>query len=111
MKLKLGEKRESSMGGMVTSWARDVTLEDGRVFQVSHFRGNRRIRIAYKPRGPGMYGWHWFARVKGEGVDIEVGRVSKSLGCKGILREAGLIEGETKQATERPRFIPQEFQH
>lgn len=86
MKLTLGKKRIDIMG-----WARSVTLEDGRAYRIYVKRG-KRVRIPYKPRGQNI-GYHWWADVYEQGGrSVAYLQVSKSLGVRGILREAGLIE-------------------
>ena len=101
----LGEKRVSETFLNYEGWNRRVSLEDGTELLVVMEKGSKRIRIAYKPRGAGAYGFHWYGKVitldGGRSIfdpiirkwvsSIDVGRVSKSIGCKGILEQAGLI--------------------
>ncbi len=91
MKIKLGEKRTSLRG-----WARDATLEDGRMFRVSVTKGRHR-RIAFARRGENI-GFDWWAAVMqveltGERFPRTVKRfeqflVNKSNGVRGILKMA-----------------------
>ena len=89
MKISLSEKRTSMQG-----WARTATLADGRVFYVSVRRG-KRVRIPYKPRVENV-GFHWWAEVYEPATKNRSRsfRVSKSLGVRGILIDAGVIEGD-----------------
>lgn len=88
----------SSDGG----WSRVVELDDGRRFRVTVTRGNR-VRIAFKPIGPTGFGYKWYGRVweltdamvGGRHVDtVEVweGEVGKSIGARGLLTYAGIVE-------------------
>jgi hypothetical protein len=87
-KLKLGTKNVKSFDS--ECWARTVTLEDGRQFRVFVNRGNR-VRIPYKPRGQNI-GYQWHADVYEVGGRRIAGfLVTKSLGVRGILKRAEII--------------------
>lgn len=86
MPVKLSPKNVSIRG-----WSRKATLDDGRVFWISVTRG-KRVRIPFKPRGQNI-GFHWHAHVQEYPKDHHwAGRVTKSLGVRGCLIEAGVIE-------------------
>lgn len=93
MKLILGDKKVDEQRG---TWSRCCWIESGvsgdlpREVWIHHYRG-RRVRIPFKPKGPEAHGFHWHASVYSAGRCIFDERVGKSLGCRGILREAGLI--------------------
>lgn len=80
------EKRENLFG----EWSRVCTV-DGQEYSV-FMRKGKFVRIPYKPRGKN-HGWHWhgvvYQKDKGQ---IWTGRVPKSIGVRGILLCAGLIE-------------------
>ena len=102
MKISLSEKRTSMSG-----WARTATLSDGRVFHVNVRKG-KTVRIPYKPRGENI-GFHWWAEVYEPATKNRSRsfRVSKSLGVRGILIDAGVIEGKYAPRTEAaPRNGP-----
>jgi len=100
MKIIYGEKSEANdfvSGG----WQRYVTLEDGRMFNVSLSRGRRR-RIAYKPRGQNI-GFEWWAYcsevviAEGRRFPQQVKRypviqVDKSSGVRGILKHHKILK-------------------
>ena len=100
MKIKLGKKNTSYMGG----WTRYATLDNGRMFQVCVSRG-KRVRIAFQRRGKNI-GFHWWAMVRevdnnGDRFPKTIKRfvnfrVSKSLGVRGILRELNLLDDQTR---------------
>ena len=84
----LSPKNENFRG-----WSRIATLSDERQFYVSVTRG-KRVRIPYKPRGQNI-GFHWHATVtERNGKVRDAFRVPKSLGVRGILRHAGVIDNE-----------------
>lgn len=90
--IKLGEKRTALFG----SWYRTAEVGDKK-FHVGVERGKKK-RIAFKPRGPGAYGYEWHGFVRDErGRDIWSGRVGKSLGTRGLLRAAGLLTGPDQE--------------
>jgi hypothetical protein len=67
-------------------------LDDGRVFHVCIQR-NRRVRIPYKPRG--TFGWTYTGTVRdAAGKVLVADRVAGSLGVRGLLRLAYLLEPE-----------------
>lgn len=82
------DKREDFNG-----WSRTCELigDDGLTYryQVSVRRG-RAVRIPYKPRGKNR-GWKWNGTVFENGKQIWAGPVSGSIGCRGLLIEAGVI--------------------
>lgn len=81
----VGKKRTTLFG----SWSRQVKLADGRIVWVGVDRGNRVLKIAFKPRG--TIGFHWHGYVRDEqGKSLWKGRVEKSIGALGLLRCAGL---------------------
>lgn len=87
MKITLGEKRDNGRG----AWYREATV-GGIMYRVSMSHG-KRVRIPYKPRGPGAYGFHWYGLVRdADGHRIWSGRAPKSLGVRGMLIVAGVIE-------------------
>lgn len=61
-------------------------------YHVSVQRG-KSVRIAFKPRGQNR-GWHWHGSVYREGKCVWSGRVPKSLGVRGLLKEAGVFGKE-----------------
>lgn len=94
MKLLLEEKRLDDLGG----WKRSVLIDrqtDGvenlRVSVIS--RRGKSVRIPYKPKGENR-GYHWWGDVydRDSARCLWSGRVAKSLGVRGILRRAELIE-------------------
>ncbi len=99
MKITYGEKRISGdiMGG---AWQRYVTLEDGRIFNVSITRG-RSVRIAYKPRGQnrGFEWWAYCSECKHDDGDryptsikrYPVVQCNKSTGVRGILKHHNIL--------------------
>lgn len=93
MRLILGDKKIDEQRG---TWSRTVWIESDiegdlpRVLRIHHRRG-KRVRIPYKPKGPEAYGFHWYAEVYESGRCEFSERVGKSLGCRGILRLAGMI--------------------
>lgn len=82
-----GPRRED-----VAGWSRTVRV-GGQDYTVSVRRG-RPVRIPYKPRGQNR-GWQWSGSVYRTGFSpghVWSGRVPGSLGCRGLLIEAGVIE-------------------
>lgn len=77
------ERTENPFGG----WARNVRVGDVE-YQVSVRRG-KSVRIPYKPRGQNR-GWHWHGSVYAGGKCLWSGRVPGSIGCRGLLEEAGV---------------------
>ncbi len=68
-------------------WSRRIRY-NGTDFMVGIEQG-KLTRIAYKPRGPGAYGHHWIGFVRdAKGHSLWSGRVSKSVGCAGLIRFA-----------------------
>ena len=99
MKISYGEKRETT-GIRAGNWQRYVTLEDGRIFNVSIVRG-RSVRIAYKPRGENM-GNEWWAycsecsqipgaRYPSTFKRYPVIQCNKSTGVRGVLKAHEII--------------------
>jgi len=79
-------------------WSRNVEV-DGVRYQCAISQG-KRVRIAFKPRGENI-GYQWHGSVYGPEKQWHFGHldgVTKSTGCKGLLRLAGIIEntGENK---------------
>lgn len=99
MKISYGEKREAN-GFQSGSWQRYVTLENGRMFNVSIAQG-RRVRIPYKPRGENIgFEWHAYCtectQDKGARFPTTVKRfpviqVNKSTGVRGVLKYHEII--------------------
>ena len=85
MKIKFLEPKRDSLRG----WSRRAE-HDGKEFHCSVMRG-KRVRIAYKPRGPGAFGFWWFGSVRVDGKLIFNGQVAKSIGCRGLLKMAGVF--------------------
>jgi len=84
--LVLGERHENAFSG---TWSRKVTL-DGRELRVGVERG-KRVRIAFKPRNNGGWGYHYYGFVRENGREIWCDRVQGSAGVRGILVDAGLL--------------------
>lgn len=81
------DRREALFGG----WSRTLKVGD-QEYCVCVTRG-RSVRIPYKPRGQNR-GWKWNASVYRIGTNhgrVWSGSVEKSLGCRGILLEAGVL--------------------
>jgi len=99
MKISYGEKREAT-GIRSGNWQRYVTLENGRIFNVSIVRG-RSVRIAYKPRGENMGNewWAYLSECKHEdGARFptmvrryETIQCNKSTGVRGVLKAHEII--------------------
>lgn len=82
------DKRETFNG-----WNRSVNV-DGVEFCVSVQRG-KSVRIPFKPRGKNR-GWHWNGAVYRMGPGggyVWTGRVPGTIGVRGLLIEADIIEG------------------
>jgi len=81
------EKRETFDG-----WSRTVRVA-GQEYSVSVRRG-KMVRIPYKPRGQNK-GFHWYGSVYRIGANagrVWTDRVPGSIGCRGLLIDAGVIE-------------------
>jgi len=99
MKISYGEKREAT-GVREGNWSRYVTIENGRMFNVSIVRG-RSVRIAYKPRGQNRGNeWHAYcteckqetgARYPTTVKRFPVIQVNKSTGVRGVLKYHEII--------------------
>ncbi len=104
------EEKQVFRGLGDAGWSRVVELDDGRRFRVTVSRGNR-VRIAFKPAGPGGWGFKWYGRVS-EFVDLNLhaeiwhGEVGKSIGARGLLARAGLVE-----KGKSPREVIREARH
>lgn len=85
-RLVLGERRENAFTG---TWSREITL-DGRTLRVGVERG-KRVRIAFKPRNNGGWGYHYYGFVRADGAEVWSGRVQGTAGVRGILVDAGLL--------------------
>lgn len=84
--------RRETFGG----WTRNVKI-DGQEYALSVKRG-KAVRIAYKPRGQNR-GFQWQGSVYRMGAEsrcIWAGRVIGSIGCRGLLIEAGILQGDSK---------------
>lgn len=84
----IGQRRVSDWGG----WSQSVFAGD-RLF-VSSVRPGKRVRIPFKPRGPGAYGHQWIGRIHtiDDGARIEwEDTVGGSIGVRGLLRHAGVL--------------------
>jgi hypothetical protein len=79
----LADKVET-LGG----WSRRVQVGE-RQFHVSVRRG-RSVRIPYKPRGQNR-GWQWHGCVYEGNRCIWDGRVPSTIGCRGLLIDAGVL--------------------
>jgi len=92
----IGQRRPSTWGG----WSQMVCVGD-RLYMVS-MRTGKRIRIPYKPRGPGAYGHQWIGRVHSidDGKRIEwEDIVGGSIGVRGLLRYADILTDTGDNAT------------
>lgn len=70
----------------------EAQLADGRVVRVSVVR-DRMVRIPYKPRGKNR-GWTYVGYVwDGDGKRLLCESVAGSIGVRGLLKLAGLLEG------------------
>ena len=70
-------------------------LDDGRVFHVCVQR-DKLVRIPYKPRGQNR-GWTYCGTVRdAAGKVLVADRVAGSIGVRGLLRLAGLLEMPSK---------------
>jgi hypothetical protein len=83
--VKMEPKVESAFG-----WHRRVQV-DGRTVCCSVTR-DRKVRIPFKPRGPGAFGWRYSGSVRDSetGECLFSGRVVGTLGVRGLLKRAGL---------------------
>lgn len=87
------EKRET-FGG----WSRCVKVGD-QEYSVSVRRG-KMVKIPYKPRGQNK-GYHWYGAVYKIGSNqgrVWEDRVPGSIGCRGLLFEAGVFDEATQTA-------------
>lgn len=87
----IGQRRLGTFGG----WSQQVDVA-GRTYYVS-LRPTKRVRIPFKPRGPGAYGWQYHGTVHAPPTDTAprfdwYGRVPGSLGVRGLLVDAGVLE-------------------
>jgi hypothetical protein len=81
----LTDKREGMSG-----WSRSARVGD-RDYTVSVQRG-KPVRIPYKPRGKNR-GWRWNGSVYQQGGGhVWSGRVPGSIGVRGLLIEAGVLQ-------------------
>ena len=81
------ERRDNLFGG----WSRTVKIGD-QEYSCSVRRG-KSVRIPYKPRGQNR-GWHWHGAVFRIGTnsgEVWSDRVPGSIGCRGLLIEAGVL--------------------
>lgn len=85
MKYKLGPKTIKPMGG---GWFRDVIFADGRVVRVGVTKG----RYAAGMYGVKGYHWHGWVQDRWTYKSLLNERVPKSLGARGLLIDAGLID-------------------
>lgn len=84
--MKLGPKRDDGWGG----WSRPVLVE-GVTYHVRVQRGNP-VRIPFKPRGENR-GFIWNGTVvDADGRYVWSGHVAGSIGARGLLRAAGVIQ-------------------
>ena len=70
-------------------WSRRCRV-NGVEYHVSVRRG-KSVRIPYKPRGQNR-GWQWHGTVYSNGKCLWSGRVPGSIGVRGLLIEAEVIE-------------------
>ncbi len=84
--LVLGERFENPLTG---TWSRKV-LVNGKEYRVGIERG-KRVRIAFKPRNNGGWGFHYYGFVREDGREVWSDRVGGTLGAKGLLEDAGII--------------------
>lgn len=82
-----GPWRETPFGHKYAS----VTLADGRKLHLS-LEKDKRVRIPYKPRGAN-WGWTYVGTVRENGKILRADKVAGSLGVRGLLIMAGVIEG------------------
>lgn len=79
-------------------WCRKVKVGDTE-YLVGVERG-KMVRIAFKPKGQNR-GFHWWGFVRtAKGKEIWGGRVPKTLGCRGLLIDAGIIDQKSKEPAE-----------
>lgn len=110
-KIVLGDKH---LYQMQRGWSRKVTV-DGVEYRVGVEQG-KAVRIPYKRRGQNRgYRWYGFVRDTA-GKAIWEGEVAKTLGARGLLGLAGLIErkcthcggrGEVGSFDEKHRYTGQ----
>ena len=71
-------------------WSRRVKVGDTEYY--CSVRRGKMVRIPYKPRGENK-GFHWYGAVyEVGGSRIWEDRVPGSIGCRGLLFEAGVID-------------------
>jgi hypothetical protein len=91
-----------------SGWSRSVYV-DGQEYSVSVKRG-KAVRIPYKRRGHNR-GWQWHGSVyritKNHG-HVWTGRVNGSIGCRGLLVEAGVLPTPPAIAHKRPPTQPEQ---
>lgn len=100
MKMKFtSDKVEKFLGG----WSRSVlvTSADGTAVEYRCFvsRG-KRVRIRYKPRGKNI-GYKWVGEVYvANGARVYSDIVPGSIGCRGLLEDAGVFVSDADEAQE-----------
>ena len=102
MKIELLEKVSDDR--LSRGWVRKARV-NGVEYWVSISPG-KRVRIAFKPRGSGAYGYHWVGRVgRVGGSEIwSCQDVGKSAGCKRLLTFA--LEHDFMKAAFGDRYAP-----
>ena len=81
------EKRES-----ITGWSRNVKIGDQEY--CCSVRRDKSVRIAYRGNKRGWTWWGTVYRVGTNSGHVWGGQVPGSLGCKGLLIDAGVIKKE-----------------
>lgn len=84
----IGARRPMDFGG----WSQMVCVAD-RLYTVG-IQPGKRVRIQYKPRGKGAYGYKWngFVRSMDDGKRVYLNfEVPGSLGVRGLLIDAGIL--------------------
>jgi len=82
-----GPKRE-----LLDGWAREVVIGDQKY--ACRVKRGESVRIPYKPRGKNR-GWIWYGsvyRMSEPFGRLWEDRVPSSIGCRGLLSRAGLLE-------------------
>jgi len=90
-----GPRRDNGFG-----WSRTVKVGE-QEYAVSIKRG-KSVRIPYKPRGKNK-GWWWYGSVYRIGTNhghVWTDRVPGSLGCRGLLIEAGVLAATAPEEVE-----------
>ena len=85
-KIEFTSERLDRFGG---GWSRRVRVGDAEYSVI--MRRGKSVRIPFKRRGQNR-GWQWHGEVYQNGRVVWSGRVPGSLGCNGILEEAGIID-------------------